>query len=323
MYNGNIGGISGGNIQWNKQLADELDAADGNKDGKISANVWNEFINKSGSKGNKINSFINVNAAMRSLNYYDTTKDKGKIDWKNNWQTLLNNYLGKSDVQKEQSNMDVKNVPLTAEFNADVKENEQAEETQNHEDMEVVHFEHHYRATVKDLTKLRAAGINPSDVNDPNAKAQSVVGDEDGEVNVICGPHTHEIKTPEDECCLLHPKFLEVTDNTNGKKNTYRYRALSFDEIMNGVTNDGHKIKTKQFKHIDKDTGDPYLQDANLYILESVTDENGNDIMKKDHLEVYNMRVNKDTENNTYNYELEQEDGMDGAGQSAIDYAKK
>ncbi len=40
MYNGDVGGVSGGNnAQWNKKLAEQLDAADGKKDGKISASV--------------------------------------------------------------------------------------------------------------------------------------------------------------------------------------------------------------------------------------------------------------------------------------------
>ena len=62
MYNGDVGGVSGGNnnIHWNRNLAEKLDAADGKKDGKINASVWNSFLDKVGSSGNRINNFINI-----------------------------------------------------------------------------------------------------------------------------------------------------------------------------------------------------------------------------------------------------------------------
>ena len=93
MYNGNVGGVGGNdNIKWNKQLAKELDAADGKQDGKISASVWNGFIQKTGSKGNSIKNFINLENAAKSFEYYDSKKDAGKIDWKNKWQGMLFEY---------------------------------------------------------------------------------------------------------------------------------------------------------------------------------------------------------------------------------------
>ena len=107
MFNGDVGGVSGGNnnVQWNKQLAEELDAADGKKDGKISASIWNNFIDKSGSNGNKINKFINVETASKSLDFYARKKDVGneKVDW-SNWQEMLSeiNKKENSEVEKQQ-----------------------------------------------------------------------------------------------------------------------------------------------------------------------------------------------------------------------------
>lgn len=99
MYNGNVGGISGGNqnVQWSRQLAEELDAADGKKDGKISANNWNVFLTKMGSKGNKISNYITVDNAVRSFNFYESKKDAGKVDW-NNWEEKYNE--AKSDFKE-------------------------------------------------------------------------------------------------------------------------------------------------------------------------------------------------------------------------------
>lgn len=92
MYNRDVNGVNGGNnAQWNKKLAEQLDMADGKKDGKISANVWNEYLNSVGSTGNKIKNFINVNNAEKSFNYYQTKKDNGKADW-SNWETKLNDF---------------------------------------------------------------------------------------------------------------------------------------------------------------------------------------------------------------------------------------
>ena len=92
MYDGNVGGVSGNSdAQWNKKLAEELDALDGVKDGNIKANIWNGFIEKTGSKGNKIHNFIRLNNAERSFNYYDRKKDVGLVDWKN-WESMLNEF---------------------------------------------------------------------------------------------------------------------------------------------------------------------------------------------------------------------------------------
>ena len=50
------------------QLAQQLDAADGKKDGKISASVWNSFVEGKG--GKDIKNYINVENAMNSITSY-------------------------------------------------------------------------------------------------------------------------------------------------------------------------------------------------------------------------------------------------------------
>lgn len=99
------------NVSWNRQLANELDEMDGRKDGKISANVWNNFIKKSDSKGKAVSYFINIDEASKSLNYYAAKKDSGKVDWKN-WRTLLDNF--KRDIPVHIDNSDI-NAPQTAQ----------------------------------------------------------------------------------------------------------------------------------------------------------------------------------------------------------------
>ncbi len=101
MYNGDVSGVSGGNnTPWNKKLAEQLDEADGKKDGKISANIWNGFIKHTGSSGNKIKWSINVENAAKSFSYYDTTKDSGKVDW-NCWEQMYVSFSGKSGKKEE------------------------------------------------------------------------------------------------------------------------------------------------------------------------------------------------------------------------------
>ncbi len=89
MGNGAIGQIP--NNSWSMKLARELDAADGKHDGKINADIWNGFIKKVGSKGNKINRSININRAALSFNFYEQKKDVGSVDWMK-WQEMLEDY---------------------------------------------------------------------------------------------------------------------------------------------------------------------------------------------------------------------------------------
>ena len=51
-----------------RNVANELDAADGKKDGKIQKDIWNAYAAARG--GNSIKNFIDVNSAIRSINAY-------------------------------------------------------------------------------------------------------------------------------------------------------------------------------------------------------------------------------------------------------------
>ena len=98
MKIGETGAVNGGNdnVKWSKQLADKLDEADGKKDGKIDANIWNSFLGDNKSKGNKINRFINLNRAEVSFDYYLKKKDNDVegLDW-NNWKEMFNVFIDK------------------------------------------------------------------------------------------------------------------------------------------------------------------------------------------------------------------------------------
>ena len=68
-------------VTWSSQLADKLDEADGVKDGKITASIWNNFMAGTGSNGNRINRYITLDRAIVSFNYYKNKKDIGQVDW--------------------------------------------------------------------------------------------------------------------------------------------------------------------------------------------------------------------------------------------------
>lgn len=103
MGSNNVNSVNNSNnVKWSKQLAKQLDAVDGKKDGKISASVWNGYLSDIGSNGNRIKNFINLSNAEKSFDYYNTTKDKGKINY-NNWETQLTNYKNSQTQSTEQT----------------------------------------------------------------------------------------------------------------------------------------------------------------------------------------------------------------------------
>ena len=57
--------------------AQELDKADGVRDGKISASVWNKYAKEHG--GNTIKNEISVNDAMNSITNYEVRNAKNKV----------------------------------------------------------------------------------------------------------------------------------------------------------------------------------------------------------------------------------------------------
>ncbi len=131
MYNGDVGSVGGSdNTQWNRKLAEELDAADGKKDGKISADKWNGFLNSIHSNGNKIKNFINIDNAAKSFAYYDKKKDVGKVDY-SDWKNLLNVYLGKSEDKDAVHEEHQPNPEINPDTKEELTEQQKAEFKQN------------------------------------------------------------------------------------------------------------------------------------------------------------------------------------------------
>ena len=105
MVNINTGNIQNKqNVLWSRQLADKLDAADGQKDGKIDASVWNSYLTSMGSNGNKISNYITVDNASRSFDYYAAKKDAGNNSWKQ-WDETFDKYSGQEMLDKSQDTL--------------------------------------------------------------------------------------------------------------------------------------------------------------------------------------------------------------------------
>lgn len=105
MVNINTGNIQNKqNVLWSRQLADKLDAADGQKDGKIDASIWNSYLTSMGSNGNKISNYITVDNASRSFDYYAAKKDAGNNSWKQ-WNETFDKYSGQEMLDKSQDTL--------------------------------------------------------------------------------------------------------------------------------------------------------------------------------------------------------------------------
>lgn len=105
MVNINTGNIQNKqNVLWSRQLADKLDAADGQKDGKIDESIWNSYLTSMGSNGNKISNYITVDNASRSFDYYAAKKDAGNNSWKQ-WDETFDKYSGQEMLDKSQDTL--------------------------------------------------------------------------------------------------------------------------------------------------------------------------------------------------------------------------
>lgn len=153
-------------------------------------------------------------------------------------------------------------------------------------------------ATAKDIELLEKRGASKT-ANDPNGRAQFVVGDEAGEVSVTGG--TKET-----------PTTITIKDDTNGGFNEYTYHVITDKAIAKGVTDDGIPIP-KDLK-LDWNKG-PY------YILIKAEDHEGNNL-KTSHTEVYRLEYTE-RDDGTRSYDLIQDEGMDGSGKSSIDYRRR
>lgn len=107
MVNINTGNIQNKqNVLWSRQLADKLDAADGQKDGKIDKSIWNSYLTSMGSNGNKISNYITVDNASRSFDYYAAKKDAGNNSWKQ-WDETFDKYSGQEMLDKSQDTLKI------------------------------------------------------------------------------------------------------------------------------------------------------------------------------------------------------------------------
>lgn len=162
------------------------------------------------------------------------------------------------------------------------------------------------RGHARDHALLQRHGVSDTE-NDPKAKGQFVIADEDGETKI-----TGDMKKPD---------TITLTDNTNNQVNTYNYRQLTQAEIEAGKTNEGVPIKKSTF------AGRP----GPFYVLTSATDGNGKDVMstsaKTKFAEVYQLELEVQTPDDPkapeyYKYNLEQYTGMSGSNTSSVKYPR-
>ena len=175
---------------------------------------------------------------------------------------------------------------------------------------------HHHHRTSKFSTYEVNASANDFELRAMRSEGsyQPVIGDEEDEVHVRCEYDVHD-----NEALVLKcngdpgkPGYIYITDNTNGKKNEYRYQYISPTEIKLGRTYSGVELDKNQFQ-----------EGRHYYILTSVTDENRENIMSYDHVEVYRLDYTLDDENKVMHYDLVQTKGMQGSGKSSIDYNRR
>ena len=162
------------------------------------------------------------------------------------------------------------------------------------------------KATAKDYELLKRRGASTT-TNDSNGAAQFVEGKDNKSVKI--------------KGDMQKPEYIQITDTTNGKKNVYTYRKLSDNELggknvqMGNMK--GNKLNGKYEYDFKKGWPDNY------YILESVVDENGNDLMKKDHVVVYRLKSKVSIDSGTAQYELVQDKKCDGNNQSSMKYHRR
>jgi len=151
--------------------------------------------------------------------------------------------------------------------------------------------------------------VDFNNVNAPSGRAQFVIAEEAGELKVTLGTDNN----------YAAPEEIIMTDNTNGKLNTYTYRKLTDEEIANGKTKDGKDIKKSELQG-----SGPH------YVLVSVTDQNGEDLMNKRFAEVYTLEHSEvsttGTDNNitvSHDYKLHQYEGYAGSNRSSMKYHRR
>lgn len=186
MVNINTGNIQNKqNVLWSRQLADKLDAADGQKDGKIDASVWNSYLTSMGSNGNKISNYITVDNASRSFDYYAAKKDAGNNSWKQ-WDETFDKYSGQEMLDKSQDTLkNLKNAKKE-----DVEVSDVTEEQKKYDSNAVTSKNYEFDDSIVTVSRDANGEINriqiknadtPDEYHDISFRENSVSIDADGD----------------------------------------------------------------------------------------------------------------------------------------------
>lgn len=164
------------------------------------------------------------------------------------------------------------------------------------------------RATAKDIELLKKHNAS-LDKNDPNADAQFVEGNTEVVISAAIS------RVPMEGDTLDSPEFIRITDNTNGHNHRYYYYKLT-PELCDG------KHFAKFDKNMPIDTSQ-FKEGQTYYILGLAVDEDSNTRLDlTDHIEIYRLDFSYDADTDTCNYDLIQDEKLQGSGRSSVDYNK-
>lgn len=146
--------------------------------------------------------------------------------------------------------------------------------------------------------------------NNPNGNVQFVTGDIS---NVTPS------KDAEGKDDYTHPKSFQVTDSSNGPKNTYTYEK--FDESKcTQLSEDKYQYDLGNGKKVTL-TKAEYEKAKNQYIMIDCKNADGTSIALQ-HAECYSIETTTG-EDGSISYSLTQDTGDAGAGKTSIDYNKR
>lgn len=186
MVNINTGNIQNKqNVLWSRQLADKLDAADGQKDGKIDASIWNSYLTSMGSNGNKISNYITVDNASRSFDYYAAKKDAGNNSWKQ-WDETFDKYSGQEMLDKSQDTL--KNLKNAKKEDVEVSDITEQQKKYDSKAVTAKCYEFNDSKVVVsrdangEINRIQVVNADsPDDVSDVSFRENAVLIDSDGD----------------------------------------------------------------------------------------------------------------------------------------------
>ena len=186
MVNINTGNIQNKqNVLWSRQLADKLDAADGQKDGKIDKSIWNSYLTSMGSNGNKISNYITVDNASRSFDYYAAKKDAGNNSWKQ-WDETFDKYSGQEMLDKSQDTL--KNLKNAKKEDVEVSDITEQQKKYDSKAVTAKCYEFNDSKVVVsrdangEINRIQVVNADsPDDVSDVSFRENAVLIDSDGD----------------------------------------------------------------------------------------------------------------------------------------------